>query len=213
MSATPRRMLAALASGLLAMALAVPALASGAGGHGGGELHINWWSMDPGPHGGPAVGWLMVDFAIFLTLLVVFARKPMCEFLEGRSLKIKNALEEARQAKEAAEARAAELELRLKDLDGEIGDLRQEIQSLGERERVQLEADGKKAAKRMAEDTESQIQSELARARAALMGEAVTLAMELADQKLRERLSASDYQRLNAEFVAGFASTDQEAQP
>ncbi|MFH1810929.1 MAG: ATP synthase F0 subunit B [Pseudomonadota bacterium] len=204
MTRSVTRALAALATGILATALAGSALASEGGGHGGGTPHINWWTFTPGPHEGAALGWLLVDFAIFVTLVVVFARKPLTEFLESRSLKIRRALDEAKQAKEQAEARAAELEKRLKDLDKEIGTLRDDIKQMGERERTQLEADGKKAAERVAQDTQSQVQSELDRARGILKAEAVALAMELAEQKLRGQLGAADYRRLNTEFVQGF---------
>lgn len=197
------RPLAALACTVLASAVAASALAAGGGGHGGGhgEIAINWFGFDAHR---PAVGWLLVDFAIFLTLVIVLGRKPLSEFLQGRSLKIKKALDEAKAAKEAAEARAAELEKRLKDLDKEIGALRDDIKKMGEREREQLTADGQKAAERMAQDTEAQIASELGRARAQLKADAVALAMQLAETKLRGQLSAGDYRRLNAEFVAGF---------
>jgi F-type H+-transporting ATPase subunit b len=192
-----------------ALLFPVALLASSGGGHGGGDPQINWWSFDQHR---PAVGWLMVDFAIFIGLLVYFGRKPMCEFLAARSLKVKNAIDEATKAKEAAEERAAELEQRLKDLDGEVKGLREDIKKAGEREREQLKADGAKAAERMVRDTDMQVKSELARARESLKAEAVTLAIELAERRLRESLTADDYKSLNQQFVKTFTSKEKAAQ-
>lgn len=196
-------------TGLSALALLIPAavLASQGGGP-TGEVHINWWGFDA--HA-PAVGWLLVDFAIFLGLIVFLGRKPMREFLETRALGIRKALDEARQSKQEAEDRAAELETRIKDLDAEITRLREEIHQAGERERTLLEADGKRAAERMLRDADLQIQSDLARAKATLKTEAVALAIELAERKLRESLTAADYTRLNSEFATTFISGDREA--
>jgi F-type H+-transporting ATPase subunit b len=188
--------------------IALPAFASSGGGH-VGEIHINWWAFDK--HA-PAVGWLIVDFSIVIGILVFFGRKPIAEMLQGRSLSVRKALEEAASAKAEAEARAAELEKRLKDLDKEITGLRDEIKTSGERERAQLEADGKKSAERIARDTELQIQSEVTRARELLKADAVALAMELADKSLRQQLTSDDYIRLNKQFVESFVSTtDSEA--
>lgn len=197
-----------LRSGLLLLATIVPSLllASSGGGHGGAEPHVNWWAFDP--HA-PAVGWLFVDFLVFITLLVLLARKPLSQFLQGRALGIQRAIEEATRAKEAAEARAAELERRLKDLDLEVKGLREDIQQAGQRERQRLEQEAKEAAERLARDTDLQIQSELAQARAVLKAEAVTLATQLAEQRLRETLNAEDYKRLNREFVDSFAKAPQ----
>jgi len=191
-----------------AAVLLVPAglLASGGAA---GEPHINWWGFDA--HA-PAVGWLIVDFLIFLGILVYFGRKPMAEFLAGRSLRVRNAIDEATRAKEEAEARAAELEQRLKDLDGEIKGLREDILKSGERERAQLKEDGARTAERMVRDTEMQINSELSRARESLKAEAVALAMELTEKKLRETLTASDYKALNQQFVKTFTSGKDAAQ-
>jgi F-type H+-transporting ATPase subunit b len=178
-------------------------------GHGEGGLHINWWAFDP--HA-PALGWLLVDFAVFVLILYWFGRKPMAAFLQNRSNAIRTALEEARQAKAEAEARAAELEQRVKALDGELQQIREDIKRLGENERERLIAEGEKAARRMLADTELQIQNELDRARASLKNQALDEALALAEQQLRAQMTAKDYSRLNSEFTQSLVKGEELSQ-
>lgn len=172
--------------------------AAGHGAQGEGALHINWWAFDP--HA-PALGWLLVDFAVFVFIIYWFGRKPIAAFLQDRSDSIRAALEEAKQAKAEAEARAAELEQRVKALDGELQQIREDIHHLGESERKSLIAEGEKAAERMLADTELQIQNELERAKASLKNQTLNEALALAEQQLRAQMTAKDYSRLNAEFT------------
>jgi F-type H+-transporting ATPase subunit b len=184
------------------LALSPAAAYASASAH-GGPVEINWWTF----HGhAPALGWLLVDFAIFLGALVFFVRKPLAEFLSTRALRVRRALDEAQEAKAAAEAKAAELDARLIDIDRELKALRDEIARAGERERAQLEADAKRMAERLTRDTEQQIESELDRAREELKREAVALAMDLAEKTLASRLSGADQNRLAARFAQSLTS-------
>lgn len=194
-----------LASSLISTLL----LASEHGEHAEGAAHINWWAFDP--HA-PALGWLLVDFAVFAFIIYWFGRKPIAAFLQGRSDSIRQALEEAKQAKAEAEARAAELEKRVKSLDGELQQIREDIHSLGEREREGLILEGEKAAERMLADTELQIQNAIDRARDSLKNQAFDQALALAEQQLRAQMGASDYSRLNAEFTQSLVKTDEVSQ-
>lgn len=178
-------------------------------GHDGAALHINWWGFNA--HA-PALGWLLVDFAIFVFIIYWFGRKPIAAYLQQRSDNIRHALEEAKQAKAEAEARAAELEQRVKELDGELQKLREDIHRLGEKERDRLSEEGKKTAQRMVADAEMQMQNELNSARESLKAEAVNQAIALAEDALRAQLSAADYIRLNAEFVQTLSETQEVAQ-
>ena len=187
--------LAALGLPLLTPALV---LASEAG-H--GSTAINWWAADPRR---PALGWLLVDFALFLLILVVFARRPLREFVRTRALGIKRAIDEALLQRSAAEKSAAELAQRLADLDRELKELRDDIVKSGEREREQLKADAARTAERMRRDVTLQIESETVRVTAELQVETVRQALALAEQALRTRLTGADHQQLNRSFVATF---------
>jgi F-type H+-transporting ATPase subunit b len=191
------------------LSLLSPALAlASAAAH--GQAGINWWGTDPQR---PALGWLLVDFGLFLALLVVFARRPVREFVRARALRIKRAIDEAQAQKRTAEQSAAELTQRLADLDRELAGLREEIVRSGERERAQLQAEAARAAERMRRDVTLQIESETVRARAELQAETLRQSLALAEQVLRERLSAADHQRLTRQFVETFTGAQGGPQP
>ena len=183
--------------------------AEGHGGHGEGALHINWWAFDP--HA-PALGWLLIDFAIFVFIIYWFGRKPISAFLQQRSDSIHEALEQAQRAKAEAEAKAAELEQRVKALDGELQQLRDDIKSLGEKERDQLVREAQKASTRMIEDADMQIQNQLQSARESLKNQALDQALAQAEQLLRAQLSAADYSRLNDEFTRSLVEAGHKAE-
>ncbi|MBN2358355.1 MAG: hypothetical protein JXR83_02820 [Deltaproteobacteria bacterium] len=197
-----RRRLALMWSAALGLLL-LPALAlaSEAGVHATG---INWWATDPHQ---PALGWLLVDFAIFVALLVAFARRPLREFVRTRALGIRRAIEEAAAQRAAAERTAAELAQRLTDLDRELKALREDIVRSGERERAQLQADAERTAERMQREVGQQTESELARVKDELHAESMRRAIEVAEQTLRARLTAADHQRLNRQFVDAFTGS------
>lgn len=185
----------------LGLPLLLPALAlASEAAH--GSTAINWWAADAHK---PALGWLLVDFALFILLLVVFARRPLREFMRTRALGIRRAIEEATQQRGVAEKTAAELAQRLADLDRELKELRDDIVKSGEREREQLKADAARAAERMRRDVALQIESETVRVTTELQAATVRQALAQAEQALRTRLTAADHQRLNRSFVATFA--------
>ena len=177
--------------------LIYPELLASASAH-GSDLHINWWGFDS--HA-PAVGWLFVDFLIFLAIIFFLARRPLMEILRQRSLDIKNAIEEARKAQQAAEERAAELEKRLKDLDSEIKTLEADIKASGEKERDKLKQEGELTSKRILQDASSQIEHELFKVRNSLKEQTVELSMELAQKLLKEKLSDEEHKKINLSFL------------
>jgi F-type H+-transporting ATPase subunit b len=173
---------------------------SGEGGHGGGHHapHVEFWKWDMNA---PPVGWLAVDFALFLIILVRFGGRSVTENLRQNHQDVKKAIQEAAAAKADAEKKAREYEERLKALDGEVATLRREFKEGGEAARVRIVQAAEKTAERMRKDADAQIAAEEARARDALKAEAARLALGLAEQRVKEQLKAEDHARLNKDFV------------
>lgn len=188
----------------------VPALglAEGGGGHGGGhhEPHVtNWVSLGEVNKHAPALAWLSLTFVIFVGILLYFVKRPLGNYLEHRHVSIKNAIEEARIAKEEAERKKREYEQRLQQLDDEVVKMRAEFEARGRSEMERLEAAGKAAAERILKDAESTIAADFARAQDALKAEASRLALQLAEQRISAALTEADEAQLRTSFISEIA--------
>lgn len=163
-------------------------------------------SGEGGEHGGGAdpmdIIWKVVNFAILVFILWKFGRKPLGDFLRMRTETIQKSLEEAREAKELAQRALEEVEEKLKTKDQEIEKIVSSAKSSGEKEREELIKEGERMSEKLLEQARANIDFELKNAREALKAEAAELAMELAEKKLKERLSEEDRKRLFEEALS-----------
>ena len=176
-----------LLAGALAfpLSLALPLRALAAGGA-GGENDLMWQA---------------INLAIILTILVYFARKPVSEFFATRRAQIGQDLEDAASLLSEAEARNAEIQRRLVDLESQLEEIRETSHLRAEEESERILAEANKNAARIQADAAAAVEQELSRARRELRAEAADLALELAGQILREQVSESDRDRLLDEFI------------
>lgn len=181
---------------LPAIALAAEEAHGGGGGH--HAPHVEWWKPSMAA---PPVGWLIVDFAIFLFLLVRFGGGPLSSYLTNRHNAVKKAIEEAQAAKAEAERKAREYDERVRSLDAEVAKIRDEFKRSGEAVQARVLESAKRSAERIAADAKSTIAAEEARAQQQLKAEAARLALELAEKAVREKVGAPDHKRLNEDFV------------
>lgn len=195
------------AKSLLFFVLLAPASALAASGGDHHEPHVaNWWgALSEQNAEAPALGWMTVTFLIFVAIVAASVRRPLGGYLAARSDEVKKALEEAKQARADAEARAREYEERLANLDSEIEALKQDFRSRGDAEMRRLEQAGKAAADRVVKDAEDTIAAEYDRAQHALKQEAARLSLEMAEETLRGVIGSEDHQRLEKAFLADVA--------
>jgi F-type H+-transporting ATPase subunit b len=144
-----------------------------------------------------------VNLAILLVVLVYFARKPIQNFFASRREQIRGDLDEAANLLDTAEARYAEWQRKLIDLERDTEKIRSDGLRVAEEEAARILSDAEAAAGRIQRDAEAAIGQELRRAQAELRAEAATLAMQLAEKILREKLADSDRERLLDEFIVG----------
>jgi len=177
-------------------------------GEGGEESHaINFWSIGPEYAERPALGFLAITFVVFVVGLVWVLRPRVATLLENRSDAVRKAIDEAKRAKEAAEARARDAEQKLKNLEGETARLVKDFEEQGKAETERLEKMAHEAAARIAKDAEDTISAEAERARQMLRAEAAKLALEMAEEKIRAALSGADDTRLQKALIDGLEKT------
>ncbi len=170
---------------LLALASSAPAAASG--GEGGGGLGDLFW---------PAL-----NLAILLGALVYFCRRPIQDLFAARQGRIRGELDAAARALADAESRHADWQRKLTALDAEMVRIRDQARQRAESEREHLLADASAAAERIRADARAAVDQELRRAREELRREAAELAIEIAAETLRARVTDADRSRLVDEFI------------
>ncbi len=146
--------------------------------------------------------WKIINFAILIIILWKFAKKPFQNFLKTRTELIEKTLNEAKAAKEAAMKALQEVEDRIKKKDEEIEKIIAVAQKSGEQEREAIIEQTSKLKERILEQAKTNIEYELKHAKEEIKAEAVELAMELAEKKLKEKLTREEQERLLEESLA-----------
>jgi F-type H+-transporting ATPase subunit b len=172
---------------LLSLPLALTAFAAGSGDHGGGV---------------PTVLWLqVVNFVLYVGLLVYLLRKPVRSFFEGRVENYNSALKRAEAQKREAETKRREIQERLTRLEStsaqSIAEARAEAEAL--RQRVLAEA--KELSEKLRAEAQRTAQIELERAKFALRQEMLSQSVQLASKILADKIQEPDQKRLQSEFV------------
>jgi F-type H+-transporting ATPase subunit b len=155
-------------------------------------------SGEEGEHGSVLKGyiWPIINFAILVLILFKFARKPFQNFLQKRTELIEKTLNEAKEAKEAAIKALKEVEERLKVKDTEIEAILSAAKKSGEHERDNIIVESQKLKEKILEQAKTNIEFELKHAKESIKAEAVELAMELAEKKLKEKLTKEEQEKL-----------------
>ena len=142
-----------------------------------------------------------INFVILFGLIIYFLAKPASDFFTARTASIRKGMEDAAIAREAAEKRLAEIEQKLSHLNEEIAGLRAEaakedaVQT--ERMRQATEAEGAK----ILAAAESEIDVKTRTARLELKAYAAKLAVDLAEERLKNRMTPEVQGRLLQSFV------------
>jgi F-type H+-transporting ATPase subunit b len=150
--------------------------------------------------------WKWPNFLLLAGLLGYLIKKHGGPILESRSQQIRESLEAGEKAKAEAEAVAAKVQVKIANLDREISKLRAAAQADLEKEAERIRRDAEAEMTRIEQHTAVEIVSIGKHARMELRQYATTLAMDLAEQKIRARMSP-DVQSTLLENFSGDIST------
>lgn len=145
--------------------------------------------------------WKVLNFAILVVVLVWFAKKPLKEFLKKRTEVIEKSLKEAQEAKELAQKALSAVQERLKLKDQEIEEIVSRSKTTAEREKDLLVKQGEQMREKILEQAKNNIDYELRLAKDSIKAEAADIAVELAEKKLKERLTKEEQIRLIEESL------------
>ena len=182
-----KRSTAALLLALLVLAPLASALAAEEGEHAAGgiptELIFKW-----------------LNFITVFGGLGYLLRKPLGEFFAGQRAAIRSGIEEARKAREESRKRLAEVEGRLARLEQEVAGLRADA---AEKQRIQEAA--RREAERVLATARAEMESVTRAARLELRAYAARLAVSLAEQEIRQRLTPQTHAALFQAFAGHLA--------
>ncbi|MBN2398511.1 MAG: F0F1 ATP synthase subunit B [Deltaproteobacteria bacterium] len=167
----------------------VPALAYASGG---GESHEggvgDFW-------------WRIVNFVILAAVIYKLAAKAVINFFVGDRASIKNSLDDAVAAKEAAERKLAEYSEKLDKATAEIEGIADMIKEQGLAEQEKIIEEAKRTADKMKEDSEARIDQEFKRALHQLRKEATELSVTMAEEILEKNIEAEDHEKMVNDFL------------
>lgn len=142
-----------------------------------------------------------VNLAIFLIVLFFLLRKPVANAFEERRVSIKRELSKAKFEKEAAEAKLRELEGRLSRLDQEIAELKAQAEKEAAAEYARIVKQTEEDAARLHTIAKREIEGAAKAAQIELKDYAATKAVELAEEMIRKEIKPADDARLIADFA------------
>ena len=143
----------------------------------------------------PQVG-KIVNFAILIGTVIYFGRRPLADYLANRRAQVRSDLVTAEEMKKSAAAQIAEMDARLQALPAELEALKargqQEIAA--EETRIAELAETERA--RLIEQASREIDQRTRVARRELLEHAASLAVGVAQAKIKAQITAADQARL-----------------
>jgi len=171
---------------------AAPLLASGDAGHGEAEAK-----------GGVATDTQRVlNFVVLAGGLYFLLRKPASKALKARIEEIEKQLKDLEARKQAAEKELAAYNEKIARLDQEAGQIAAEYERQGKEARARIIEEAKVAAQKLEEQAKRNIEFEMKSARERLQAEVIEKALQKAESRLKERMTAEDQDRLIDEYLA-----------
>jgi F-type H+-transporting ATPase subunit b len=153
-----------------------------------------------GEHAGLEI-WKWANFAVLAGIIVWAVNKNAGPFFDGRTRQIKKNLIEADDLRQQAEGRAADVDRRLSNLEAEIADLRGRSAREAEAESERLSRATAAEIAKLQAQAEQEIDGAGKAARLELKRYSAELAIGLAEQKIRARLTPETQDALVGGFV------------
>jgi F-type H+-transporting ATPase subunit b len=142
-----------------------------------------------------------INFAIFVGLGFFLLRKPVSRYFSSREQAFKQALVKAQAARQEAEQRKTEIQMRLSKLQSTAEESIEKARAEAEALRSQIVLDAADLAKKLREDAEATADAEIERAKRELREDVLAQSLALSRKVLNEKMAEQDQKRLQTEFV------------
>ena len=149
----------------------------------------------------PAAGWRWANFVILVAGLGYLLAKILPPLFKSRTEEIQKGIAEARAIKEDADRRAAEVDARTAALGADIERFRIEAKAEMQQEGERIRQETAAQIARMEHQAQQEIEMSGKIARRELKSYAAKLSLDLAEQRVRERLDSKTEQGLVDAFI------------
>jgi F-type H+-transporting ATPase subunit b len=139
---------------------------------------------------GPGIVWVAANFLILAGALGYLAKKHGAPLLVARAKEIKDGLAAGEKAKANADARAAEVKAKIANLDTEIAAIRVSAKEERDREADRIRRETQAEIARIHLQADHEMEAAGKQARLEVRRASAKIAIELAETKVRARMSA-----------------------
>ncbi len=155
-------------------------------------------------------GWLItlgrwLNLAILFGLICYFVRKPLGNFFRDSRQRIHQEIRKAQEARDEAQQKLETIEERMRSLDQELAEVREQAEKEVELERRRLFQEANKEAQRVLELARSEIDRLTRLTRKELKEFSAQLSVELAEKKIRREVDEVDHRRVVERFLTEMA--------
>jgi F-type H+-transporting ATPase subunit b len=151
--------------------------------------------------GDPWIWWKWVNFLILAGGLGYLVGKSAPTFFRSRTDEIQRGIQEASKVRSDAEARAVAIELRMAGLHAEIEGIRANAHAEMEAEGERIRRETENQIRRIQDQSQQELAAFSKLAREELKSYAGSLALDMAEQRIRGRLDEGTQHRLVQVFV------------
>jgi F-type H+-transporting ATPase subunit b len=153
--------------------------------------------------------WTLVIFVLVIVVLGKFAWGPLLGGLQQREEFIRRSLKEAKEDREAAEARLQEYEEKLTSAGAEASEIIEQGKSEGEKLRAGIEEKAHDEADKMVERARREIELAKQTAIKDLYATSSELATEIASRIVRRELNPQDHEKLISDSIKELGTLDE----
>jgi F-type H+-transporting ATPase subunit b len=147
----------------------------------------------------------ITNFIVLFLVMRRFLFKPVTEFMEKRSLKIKNDIEGAQAQKAEAEQIKEKYNEKLKEIKQRAAQIIAKAERQGEEKRQDILKQAKQEAVAMQKRALDQIEAEKQKALRDLRGQIIALSVAIAEKIIERSIRPEDHRRLVDNFLEKMA--------
>ncbi|HWN99687.1 MAG TPA: ATP synthase F0 subunit B [Blastocatellia bacterium] len=147
--------------------------------------------------------WRVINLLIFVVILVYLLRNKIRigQVFDNRAASIVKELEQAREEKQAAERKLAELEARLGRLDQEVEEIRAQFERESRAEAERISQSAQADAEKFRQTAQREIEGAMRAARSELRQFVAEHSVKVAEEIIRREIRPEDNSRMFTKFV------------